>query len=310
MTQNTTHLKISTSIDDFIQIFGEDYIIEEEYDHTHVMKLTNLVNHEYGDVLNVMIDKIILFGASNMINGVYYNKVIAVSSKSITSFHHELMHLFADTMKHPKHNKQLWLQTNRLKQYLGAEWKTTDLRQCFVSKYAMSSLDEDMADTYRELMTMEMRKETGLPYNPCIMRKFELLAQFFTENSNLTQIINKKLVDVREFTYSNYIHTHTSRSEPTIILSRMVRVNYKLRMSTLALYYRCMSLHSINTVLENGKWYVVNIWGGIHQGNGRSGSVFSDYMDVEIGNKRYQVSGSILAECFHRGHIGDIVTDD
>jgi len=309
---NTTHSDIptiTTSIKEFVQFFGDTYYVEEELDHKMVTRLASLIESEYGSALRGIVEKIILFGDSTTINGLYRDNVIAVSSKSIESFHHELMHFFASTTLHPD-DKNDWIDINNYP-YVGDKYNEIKLRQGYVSKYAMSSLGEDMAETYHELMTLEKRK-TGMQYDTYMIRKFELLVSFFDENDALSDIVCKKLDELRKFSYSTYIRAHTSRSEPTVIPSNMVRVSLELRGATLALYCGARLPYSngyaiLQLPCERGTWYVFDVWGGISQGDGKSGRRFDDYMNIAIGDKSHQVRGSDLAWCFHSGYVGDIL---
>jgi hypothetical protein len=302
---NGTRPAITSSIREFAQIFGTQYNVTQSTNHTELIALAQLVRDEYGDALDGIVDKIIIFGHSPIVSGLYRDKVIAVSSEHLTTFHHELMHGIARSILDPN-DIELWVGINGYESYLGNQYKYTKTKYGYVSKYAMASLEEDLAETFLELMTMEKRK-AGFVYDAGVMKKFDTLVLFLGNHAKLSQIVGHKMAVLRQFDYRGYIRAHTTRDTPTTVTSKyIVRVSGSTNNRTLALY--CASrLRDTNGVAialpYRCEWVVFDIWGV-----DRDGTV-SRYIGIVIGMKTYEVWGADMTRCFDRGHVADIVVD-
>ena len=297
---------ITTSIKDFVQIFGTEYYVEEEFDVSCVKKLSNLVAREYGGSLDGLLDKIIVFKDSEetIVDGLYVRRIIAVSSSRISSFHHELTHFILANYLDFDAVTERWIGLNNYP-YVGDGWDGMRRRQGYVSTYAMSSLEEDVAETFRELMTMEGRKG-GLMYDDIMMRKFYVLRDLVLgigSLKSLGNIVVNKVNEMESFSYWNYLNEFGERDELTPLPNNMVKVDSSLGLYNLAISSELEILCANGLIMQlprDHDWYACSMWGSLSNS-------FGDLMEIIVSKKmRYQVRGSFLESSFRRGYFGVI----
>lgn len=96
--------------------------------------------------------------------------VHVISLAGIYSFRNEMIH---SIMRELCIDEEEWTKFNNYL-YVGDKWYGIGRREGYVSTYAMSDYEEDVAKTFRELMTMKGRK-SGLVNDDIMMRKFYML---------------------------------------------------------------------------------------------------------------------------------------
>jgi hypothetical protein len=199
----SSDITILLNLDICLNVFGNHIYMEEETNKKYI----DIIQIAY-TLLPIFIGTIhIVKNIDHNIVGMYNKNNIILSSNDIdkngglSTLAHETMHYIIGL------NKDLFIEWPKLNRFEYIKnWDAYKLRQGYISKYAMSSVDEDICETFSEMITMHHRKTEAFIYDHILLRKMKYLSLLIsTININYETIMNDIIKKINLFNYKEYL---------------------------------------------------------------------------------------------------------
>lgn len=204
-------INITTNLDSFIHIFGNEYYAEEilNIDQSKLIKtmIKAIVIDYYGDSLIPFVHNIFIVKNTGSLKGVTINNNIMISIDNddyVSTLHRRIFSIIDRCIE-----TSTWNTFNKFG-YLGKKCFAFKLGQGYISKYAMYSEEADRCETFVEIMSMHRKREEGLIYDKIVKDKITYLMLKISEiNEEWNLIMNKRFEKMINFNYYNELMSGT-----------------------------------------------------------------------------------------------------
>lgn len=199
-------MEISLDLDLCISIFGKQFYMEEEEDEKYIDIIKKA--YKYIPIFEgtIFIVKKIVCGARDRIKDNYMilssNDIDHKGSYSILIFE-TMCHIINSSPNVFIFNG--FSELNRF-EYLGAKWASNELRQGYISKYAMSGVAADICETFTEIVTMFNRYD-GFAYDRPVLKKMTFICDTLSKIDKYTKFITRIRDIFNAFDYRKYLCT-------------------------------------------------------------------------------------------------------
>ena len=280
---------IHTNLETYVKTCNTGYI-EELFEDitTYETDIRAFIKNTYGKIFDKYITEIIIINKHDKYAGLFCSPSIIVLDKR-TDFEsvltHELMHLMHYHV--PEFNNE-W---NKLNKFGYIKEETKVVRQGFVTAYGMTSMHDDIATFYEELMLYTYSKQNLLQYDPIIITKFTVLYKILIK-FNILFVVTIQQKVLTNFNFQTYFN---ERSRPIIVPENMISL-----MPTDASYY--------NTFKNNNQWWYISVSGTTESGGAYYDRIYNVPRNVRLyyTNQKYIDIGNNWLYYYNNNMFGRI----